>query len=395
METLQNLFNEFGCWVSRDTMFQRIQQRNLPIKRRDVQTFLNRQELYQLHKPIVRMKTVYPIICTKVLQRVQIDLVDMENLQFHNRQYKYLLVAIDLLSKYCWTYAIKNKESESVANALEEMMTTHHPSIVQSDSGLEFMGELKALLEQLNIKQVFSLSHTAQSQGCVEKMNQNIKRKLYSRMTKNGNKNWVDHLEELTEQYNTSYHSVIKMTPEEAFNGDEELIQRAAENVKLAASKMSAGNNVWPVLKALDYVRISKFHWEESEGTTSAENRYKKKQGFDKGYHVNWSRQIYVVVSVSTAPLPQTRYKLSRLDGTILEKHFRRDYLQLLPKDDKGLPDSIRYADGVAVNSWVDDVQKEKEKAPQRGKSRPRIPPAESLAQNREERRKIPNPKYS
>ena len=50
----------------------------------------------------------------------------------------------------------------------------------------------------------------------VERFNRTLKGRMYRYFTPNQTKRWVDVLQDLVANYNTSYHRTIKMTPEEA-----------------------------------------------------------------------------------------------------------------------------------------------------------------------------------
>ena len=48
-----------------------------------------------------------------------VDLADMQSLSKYNKGIKYLLCAIDLLSKYAWVIPIKDKKVVSIVDALQ------------------------------------------------------------------------------------------------------------------------------------------------------------------------------------------------------------------------------------------------------------------------------------
>ena len=49
----------------------------------------------------------------------QADLVEMSKLARHNSGYKYLLVCIDILSKYAWIEPLKTKTGHEIKEAFE------------------------------------------------------------------------------------------------------------------------------------------------------------------------------------------------------------------------------------------------------------------------------------
>ena len=50
------------------------------------------------------------------------DLADMKSLSKCNKGIKYLLCAIDLVSKYAWVVPIKDKKGTSIVNAFKKII---------------------------------------------------------------------------------------------------------------------------------------------------------------------------------------------------------------------------------------------------------------------------------
>ena len=70
-----------------------------------------------------------------------------------DRQYKWILHAKGHFSKLTGLWALKAKEAEQVAEALEKwLMLLGVPCIIQYDSGTEFKGALLILLRRHGIK---------------------------------------------------------------------------------------------------------------------------------------------------------------------------------------------------------------------------------------------------
>ena len=69
----------------------------------------------------------------------------MQSLSKYNKEIKYLLCAIDLLSKYAWVVPIKDKKGTSIVNAFKkilsdstEMHSNGKPNKICADQGSEF-----------------------------------------------------------------------------------------------------------------------------------------------------------------------------------------------------------------------------------------------------------------
>jgi len=57
------------------------------------------------------------------LDLAQADLLEMPRLAWHNEGYKYVLIVVDVLSKYLWTVPLKTKKAEEVAKAFEKVFS--------------------------------------------------------------------------------------------------------------------------------------------------------------------------------------------------------------------------------------------------------------------------------
>ena len=83
------------------------------------------------------------------------DLVEMQQFSKWNKGYKYLLMVIDVFSKYGWIAPLKNKKGETVAEAFESIFkkgNRRQPKMLWTDKGSEFYNKhMKDLLAVYNI----------------------------------------------------------------------------------------------------------------------------------------------------------------------------------------------------------------------------------------------------
>ena len=81
---------------------------------------LNYQLANELHKQIIRKfqkRKVYSFFRDNIWGT---DLADMKSLSKYNKGIKYLLRAIDLLSKYAWFVPIKDQKGTSIAKVFKK-----------------------------------------------------------------------------------------------------------------------------------------------------------------------------------------------------------------------------------------------------------------------------------
>lgn len=174
------------------------------ISRRQVQEWLNKQEVHQLYAIPKKKRTIQNTILNEPNTQVGIDLMDMQNLEIDG--FKYVLTAIDLFSKKAHAIPLKNKEDVTVAIGMKKILDKIGKlKSVRSDNGSEFISnEFVKLMADNEIKHIFSLPHKPQSNGNIERFNGVLKRLINMSIKTDENFNWVKDLETLTDNYNST-----------------------------------------------------------------------------------------------------------------------------------------------------------------------------------------------
>ena len=179
-------------------------------------------------------------------------LVEMQQFSKWNKGYRYLLMVLDLFSKYGWIFPLKDKKGETVTEAFKTIFKEgRKPQYLWTDKGKEYYNKnMKELLEKNNIT-LYSTENEEKSSVC-ERWNRTIKTKMWKQFTVQGNTVYLDILPKILEQYNNTKHSSIKMTPVEASKKKNEstVYFNLYGNMEQLLSK--------PRFKTGDKVRISK-----------------------------------------------------------------------------------------------------------------------------------------
>ena len=83
------------------------------------------------------------------------DLVEIQKFSKWNHGITYLLMVIDVFSKYGWIKPLKNKETESVSSAFDDVFkkSKRKPEMLWTDKGSEFISKhFKEFLKKNKIK---------------------------------------------------------------------------------------------------------------------------------------------------------------------------------------------------------------------------------------------------
>ena len=166
-EVLSDLYNNAETTLNgRDRFYERVKRSFYGISREDVHKFLKNQETYQLHLKQPKLSVSHPIISYKSDNIHQADLIDMSDFSHSNTGYKYVLVVIDVFSKFVKVEPLKNKEGKTVATAYNNLLSGFTPKVLETDRGSEFLSdEFQQVLNKYHIKHILSAPYNPKSQA--------------------------------------------------------------------------------------------------------------------------------------------------------------------------------------------------------------------------------------
>lgn len=199
-----------------DKLYKAAKNKNKFITRLKVKKFLQSQPAYIYHR---QRRINYPTAKTYAGspdEVWQIDLTTLIHLADENDGIKYLLIVIDVFSRYLFIEPIKNKNSKSVAEALNSIFKKGRiPAFIASDHGKEFLSETKKLLDILNIG-YYTLNSPSKA-SIAERVQLTIKSRIFKYLTFKNTRRYIDKLQDFVSSYNNTVHRTIKMTPNKKF----------------------------------------------------------------------------------------------------------------------------------------------------------------------------------
>ena len=143
-----------------------------------IKSIINKCEICAMHKLNSFIKPYKEqIISKKPLERIQCDITYFnKKIEFTELKNKYLLNIKDHFSKYCQSYIIQDKTTETCLSKLKDFIKRNgKPQIIQTDNGGEFKSNIfKAFCLKNDIKLIFGSPYHPQSQGAVEAFNKTI-----------------------------------------------------------------------------------------------------------------------------------------------------------------------------------------------------------------------------
>jgi hypothetical protein len=280
---------------------------------KSVKEWLQQRETYTKHRQARKNFKRNPVIATHIDAQWQGDLAEVGNKASSNDGVRYLLILIDVVSKYLWVQPLKSKNGPTVLEGFKELFSRidRRPGKLQTDDGKEFLYHgVQAFLKENNIG-FFTLKSDKKA-ALAERVIRTLKEKLWRYMHENHTWRYIDVLQDLVASYNDTYHASIKRSPSEVSEKNEAEVLNALYGHlwKDDASKVKP-----PKLKVGDFVRISRV-----------------KGVFSKGYTGKWTKEIFIIAEVIHSK-PWIMYKIRDWGNEILGGSFYEHEVQLVHAD--------------------------------------------------------------
>ncbi len=293
--------------VKHDTRIKR-KPKNLDKK---IHQWLSYQDTYTLHKPVRRRFIRSRVVVSGIDDQWQTDLICLsKEIAKANGNHHFILTCIDILSKYGFAIALKNKQGATLVAAFQKILKSGRKcKRLQSDQGREYTNKkFQKFLKDNKIEFFTTFNEETKASVC-ERFNKTLKSKLWKYFTKNSTLKFLDVLDDLVWSYNHSWHRSIQMEPSQVSRLNQEEVWQRLYGRSLPKSKKCT-------LKPGDLIRISKY-----------------KGKFEKGYLPSWSDEIFYVNKVLNTQPP--RLKVEDEAGSVLKGSFYTWEVQKITKQDR------------------------------------------------------------
>ena len=231
---LSNLF------YSKNTQYTSIKSlydavKNKGITQAEVRSFLQKQDTTQLFKKPKRIKHYFPIFAKHKYEILQMDLVDMSDISTANKNYKYLLIAIDVFSRLAFVVPMKNKFTSTIIESTKDILNVTKPTIINVDQGSEFIShEFKKLIKDRDIEINYVDVGDHHKLGIVDRLVRTIREKINKYLAMHNTTNYIDVLPNIVNNYNLAYHSGIKKAPTDVEDNDKSVLDIFMKKYNLA-----------------------------------------------------------------------------------------------------------------------------------------------------------------
>lgn len=220
IEKLKNLFYDpKKGLISLDKLIIKAEENKIDLKPKDIEKFYNSQTINHIMKPTRKPHSYSSYTANYPGHIYQMDIIVYQKYKYHN--YQYILVIIDIYSRYVIARAMTNRNLSTIIDNFEDMVEEIGlPYKLQCDNEFN-KPEFRKILKEYDIDVMFSDPNQINKNPIVERVNATLEILLQKLRILLNNPNWKSYLPDAVENYNSTYHSTVKAKPIDIFNGKE------------------------------------------------------------------------------------------------------------------------------------------------------------------------------
>ena len=218
----------------------------------------------------------------------------MDKLAKYNNGVKYLLIAVDVLSRFLRVVPMRSKSAPDAAKAFKKMIEKVQPQKVWSDKGTEFKGAFKNLCDQRGIATYTTASET--KSAFAERNIRSLKNIMYKHMENKWTYHYISKLSQFVSTINSRVNRVTKLAPNK-------VTKKHEPHLRSLAAEQSSKFVKKPKFSLRDKVRIAK-----------------QDLPFKKGYKQSFTDEIFTIIKISTFNPPT--YNLRDESGDTINGKF-------------------------------------------------------------------------
>jgi hypothetical protein len=251
-----------------------------------IKKFLQNQDAYSLQKKVRRRGFKRRrVVVQGIDYQWEADLADVQNLSEHNEGVKFLLVIVDVFSRFLWVRPLKDRKAKTVIEAFKDVLAgTRRPKAVRTDKGSEFYNRyLQQYLKEQNIKIFYALNET--KANFAERYIQTLKKRLYRYFTHLQKYEYLSILQDVVRSINdTPNRSLNGRTPSSVTHENEDevrldaYLERQKKKTRVPRTKKSLKKRTPFRFKIGDQVRITHL-----------------RRTFQRDYDQTYTEEIFVV----------------------------------------------------------------------------------------------------
>ena len=195
-------YNPSEGYQSAEKLYQKAKANGVSVSRRLVKEWLETQDTYTRHKPLVKKHKFQKTFVKDLADPIQLDLVDMGKYASKNKGYRWILTAVQILSRYAFTTPVYRKDTKNMTKAVNLLLDNFktrfgkYPNVTQFDEGKEFYNVgVRDFLKSHNVD--YFSTHSDKKAAIVERFNRTLRTMMWKYFYSKGTYNWIDVLDNL------------------------------------------------------------------------------------------------------------------------------------------------------------------------------------------------------
>lgn len=321
-----------SAFSSASKLYQTVNAEGKKIGYHKITRWLNAQDNYSLQKTPRRSFKRLRVYTTGIGNLLDADLMEMQNISEENDGFKYILIVIDVFSRYLWMEATKSKSAVDVGKAFKKILQKI-PKVekVRTDKDRCFLSKyVQQLFKEKGIRHF--VAENEKKANYSERVLQTIRNKMFRYFTKKRNHRYIDDLQKFALSYNTTKHRSLNLAPAQVTRENEADVwahQYLSKKVKKVKPKTE--NDLTKTLKKRRPWKVYKFK------IGSLVRISHTRHIFERSYSEKWTEEIFKVKQRYKRQNINL-YKLSDINGEELIKgSFYESELQRVDKDENSL----------------------------------------------------------
>lgn len=184
------------------------------IKAHEIQSWLQQQKSYTLNRHARKVHQRPRVMVSGQDDQFDTDLADLSQYADDNDGIHFLLVVIDIFTRFLWVEPLENKFSNTVVAAMKRIFARSKriPRRIRSDKGAEFFAQnTQRFYKSKNIHPIYT--HNELQANYVERVIKTLKTKIKRFQQQYHTNRYIDDLQDLVDSYNNTWHHGIRAVP--------------------------------------------------------------------------------------------------------------------------------------------------------------------------------------
>ena len=341
LNSIYNNVKKPGSFLGVEKLYDAVKaERVYNITYQQIVQWLEKHEAYSLNKPVKRVSYRNAVIVSGLDDQFEADLADLSNKSYvaANDGVKFLLVVIDVFSRFLWVEPLKNKQAKTIIDAFTRIFrrSKRKPRRLRTDRGSEFTAQaVQNFMKKKKVHQMFT-SNELQA-NYAERVIKTLKSKIFRYVVNENTFHYTPVLQDIVASYNNTWHHGIRARP---------------KNVNKSNESRLWWQMYWPDTAFLkELKRNRKFKFDIGDKVRMSLRR----SAFQREYDTRWTGEIFIIVKRFMRQGVTPLYNLNDYQNAAISGSFYENELQkvTIPNDKLFVVEKVVQRKRVKKVPWV------------------------------------------